>query len=223
MTAKKLIAVPAITLTLTVLGSVFATTTVYADECESNYGGGQTCIINKSFRIEKKVAKAGSDQDCDDISSGDYKDKVTGIHDSKKDICFKIKVTNTGELETDEMKMKDFLPDVLNNDNRDGDLTEEWDNFEPGKTKTFYIRVNVDKGEFDRDDQFEKCAVNKAEIRYKGKFEGSSTATVCYGSESEIKELPKTGSTNLPVLAGLGFGSILLGLVVKKGSKATLA
>ena len=45
---------------LVVSATVFALTLVVKPStafagCESNYGGGETCIYNKSFEIEKKV------------------------------------------------------------------------------------------------------------------------------------------------------------------------
>jgi hypothetical protein len=91
-------------------------------------------------------------------------------------------------------------------------LTEEWDSFEPGETKTFYIKVEVDSAEFEREN-FEKCVVNKAEVRFDGTFEGADTATVCYGV-SEITDLPETGFEE--VLLPLGLGLIAVGYVVKK-------
>ena len=202
-TAKKLILsiVSLGLLSLVGPGNVYAT-----GDCEETYGGGETCIINKSFRIEKKVRKDDGD---------DWEDKVTGVEEDEV-IEFRIRIKNTGELETDDMKMEDFLPDELIRVGGDG-LTEEWDNFEPGETKEFIIKVKIDSDEFDRTN-FDKCVVNKAEVRYKDKFEGSDTATVCYG-QGEISELPETGFDTLTVLTALGLGSMALGIVIRKNAK----
>lgn len=191
---------------------VLSTGVVYAkskDNCESHYGGGKTCLVNKRFKIEKWVKVKGDDS---------WKDKVTDV-DEDDTILFKIKIKNLsddeGDFDFDNMKMKDFLPDELERIGGDG-LTEEWDDFEPGEERTFEIEAEIDEDEFDRDDDFEKCVVNKAEVRWDGEFEGADTATVCYGDE-EPKELPKTGSVPFDAITGVGL--ITAGLVLKKFRK----
>jgi len=173
------------------------------------YASGQygRTVINKSFRIEKSVRVKDRDESFVDKLMLDSEDKDRVLE-------FKIKIKNTGELKTDDMKMEDFLPDELKRVGGDG-LTEYWEDFEPGEIKIFYIDAKVDSEEFDREN-FEKCVVNKSEVRYKGKFEGADTATVCYGVEKkeEITELPETGfvETLLPV----GLGLIAVGYVLKR-------
>jgi uncharacterized repeat protein (TIGR01451 family) len=175
---------------------------VYAD-CEPTYGGGETCVWNKSFRITKDVRIEGDD---------DWEDKVTDVAEDET-VEFRIRIKNVGEIEVDNMKMKDILPDELIKIGGSG-LTEEWDDFEPGETKEFIIKVKVDSEEYDREN-FEKCVVNKAEAFYKDKFEGADTATVCYG-EGEISELPETGAGSFAFLNGLGLGLVSLGTMLKK-------
>ena len=113
------------------------------------------------------------------------------------------------------MKMKDSLPDELKKVGGDG-LTEEWDDFEPGDTESFIIKVKVYDDEFD-EENFDKCVVNKAEVRYDGTFEGSATATVCYGNEG-ITELPETGVSALG-LGFTGFGFIAIGSLIKRSKR----
>ena len=173
---------------------------VYADQ----YGGGE--VKNKSFRIEKEVRIK---------HEGDFEDKLVLDDDEWNEIIeFRIEIKNVGEVETDDMKMEDFLPEEMYRVGGNG-LTEYWEDFEPGETKTFYIDARIDEDEFDRDN-FDTCVVNKAELRYDGDFEGADTATVCYG-DIEITELPETGigTTMLP----LGLGLIAVGALVKKSRK----
>lgn len=194
-------------LILTILALVAVTAVsskkAYAD-CESNYGGGETCTYEKDFSIEKKVRIVGD---------SDWEDKVTGVKVGDT-VEFRIKIKNTGEVESDSMEMKDSLPDELNKTGGSG-LTEEWDNFEPGETKTFTIEAKINSDEFDRTGDFEKCVVNEAKVYQDDKSQGSDTATVCYGS-GEITELPKTGATSTTVLAVLGTALIGLGLFLLK-------
>lgn len=171
--------------------------TVYADE--SNYGG--TEIKNKSFKITKDVRIEGDNS---------WKDKVTDVEEDEV-VEFRIRVENVGEVEVDNMKMEDFLPDEMYRVGGDG-LTEYWDNFAPGDVETFKITAKVNSDEYDRED-FEKCIVNKAEITYKGKFEGADVAVVCYGNV-EVTELPKTGASSTVALAGTGL--IALGTLLKR-------
>jgi len=185
-------------------------TVVYGGEvyagCTSKYGGGETCVYNKRFEIDKDVRVEEKDDD--------WEDKVMDVE--KDDIVeFRIKIKNKSDDELDsfdDMKMEDFLPDEMERVGGSG-LTEYWNDFEPGETKTFYIKAKVNAEEYDRDVDFEKCVVNKAEVEWDGEFEGSDTATVCYGDE-DVTELPETGSNEIVAL--IGFGLIASGILVRK-------
>jgi len=192
----KLIAAVLVASAATVLGS----TTAFAG-CESNYGGGQTCVYNKRFDIEKKVRKEGDDE---------WKDKITNVKKGQI-VEFKVKVKNEGDIETDDMGMRDKLPSEL--EKVSGDLTEYWNDFEPGETKTFYIKAKVKDSEYDREN-FEKCVVNKAEVEYNDDDQGSDTATVCY-TNREVTELPETGGSSV-ALGALGLGLVAAGIALKK-------
>jgi len=178
---------------------------VYAG-CKSTYGNGEICIYNKRFEIDKDVRVEEKDDD--------WEDKVMDVEvDDIVEFRIKIKNKSDDELDSfDNMKMEDFLPDEMERVGGSG-LTEYWDDFEPGDTKTFYIEAKVKSEEYDRDVDFEKCVVNKAEAEWDGEFEGSDTATVCYGDE-DITELPETGSNE--IIALIGFGLIASGVLVRK-------
>jgi hypothetical protein len=205
-TAKNLISLSVAVALFTVFGG---NRTVLADNCESNYGGGETCIYNKRFEIDKDVRIEGDNE---------WKeDKVTDV-DKDEIVEFRIKIKNLSDEDAgsfDDMKMEDFLPDELIREGGSG-LTEYWDDFDPGETKTFTIRAKIDPDEFDRDDNFEKCVVNKAEVRWDGDFEGSDTATVCYGN-GKPTELPKTGAVS--DLAIIGLGMLTAGVFAKLAKK----
>lgn len=173
---------------------------VYAS-CTPNYGGGQTCIFNKNFDIEKKVRKAGDDS---------WGDKVINV--KKGEIVeFRIKIKNDGDLDVDGMKMEDKLPKEMERVGGSG-LTEYWDDFEKGESKTFVIKAKVKDREYEREN-FEKCVVNKAVVEYNGDEEASDTATVCYGSVKPT-ELPKTGGGAFTL--ALGGVLVSLGVLLRK-------
>jgi hypothetical protein len=209
-TAKKLIGLTVALGLFTVFGG---DSKVYAGNCESNYGGGENCVYNKRFEIDKDVRIEGD--------SEWEEDKVTGV--KKGEIVeFRIKIKNLsdeGAGSFDKMKMEDFLPEELIREGGSG-LTEHWDDFEANETKTFVLKVKIDSDEFDRKDNFEKCVVNKAEVRWDGKFEGSDTATVCYGN-GEPTELPKTGAVS--ELAIVGLGLLTAGILVKLAKRIAIA
>ena len=194
---------------------------VYAAHCESTYGGGEDCYYNKRFQIDKDVRRITVHKDGSTETGEWEEDKVTGV--SEKDIVeFRIKIKNLSDEEAgsfDDMKMEDFLPDALIREGGSG-LTEYWDDFEPGETKTFTIKAKIDSDEFDRDDDFEKCVVNKAEVRWDGNYEGSDTVAVCYGNK-EPTELPKTGAVS--ELAIVGIGLLTAGLLLKLSKRLAKA
>lgn len=180
--------------------SLLTVTPVYAS-CQY----GEECTYDGRFKITKEVRVGG------DTS---WKDKVTNVKEG--DIVeFRIIVKNKSNDAADEatdLKTEDFLPSEMVKVGGNG-LTESFGDFHPGATKTFIITAKVNADEYNRDVKFEKCVVNKVELRWKGDFEGSDTATVCYGN-IEPSELPKTGAESTLALAG--FGLLALGLVAKK-------
>jgi len=191
--------------TLTILiaiSMVYSTVPVFAD----TYGGGET---EKSIKIVKEVRLEGDST---------YKDKVfidlTDNNEKTKEIYFRITITNTGDA-LDNLKMEDFLPSEL--DKIAGNLTEEWANLDSGEVKTFIIKASLKASEVKEDKDYEKCVVNKAELRQDGDFMGSDTATVCYGNTP--KELPETGF--LPMSGFAGLGMLSLGKLLKLKTKQT--
>ncbi len=194
-----------ISFAVAVVGFVSMGSVVYADSCDSNYGGGSTC--DKSFKVIKQVRKSGDNS---------WKDKVTGV-DEDEVVEFRITVENTGDVDANDMKIEDFLPKEMERVGGDG-LTEEWDNFSNDNDKVFVIKARVKDSEYDRED-FDKCVVNKVELTQDGDFKGSDTATVCYNNDDEVTELPKTGAeTNvLAVVSGLGLA--IAGFAIKKSRR----
>lgn len=196
-------------------------TNVYAsDNCDENYGGGETCLVNKRFKIEKWVRQEGEhkDESCKEWDEEVTLDLTDG--DDKDDYLeFCIRVTNLsddeGDFDFDDMKLLDKLPSELYRIGGDG-LTEYWDDFDPGESKDFKIKVRIDEDELDKDGEYEKCAVNRALVYWDGEFEGSDTATVCWKNyDKEIKELPKTGAESFAVALG-GATLAALGAFLKK-------
>ncbi|MBP7785934.1 hypothetical protein KA062_01620 [Patescibacteria group bacterium] len=169
----------------------------------SQYGEEEE--YNLRFKIVKEVRIQGDTE---------WKDKVTDVGENDV-VEFRIKIKNKSDDPadaTDDMKMEDFLPEEMNKVGGSG-LDEEWDNFDPKDEKVFIIQAKVDSDEYDSDVEFEKCVVNKAELRWDGEFQGADTATVCYGNV-QPSELPKTGALSTMGLSGLVL--LVSGLISKK-------
>ena len=198
---NKLILALSVTAVVALLGSG-KVGKVYAQDCTPVYGGGETCVEEKEFSVTKDVRIKGN---------SDWKDKVTGVEEEDT-VEFRVKVKNKGNVEVDNMKMTDFLPDEMFRTGGDG-LTEEWDNFKPGDTKEFIIEAKIESAEFDKAN-VDKCVVNKAKATRDGNKVGEDTATVCF-TTVELKELPKTGNSVIELTA-LGLGLVSLGAVIKK-------
>jgi LPXTG-motif cell wall-anchored protein len=184
--------------------------TVFAD----SYGGGDNDI---KFKIEKEVKLDGDSS---------WKDKVyidlTNGSDKNKEILFRVTVKNLSDDDADEfdkMKMKDFLPGELYRVGGDY-LEENWDDFASGEKKEFIIRAKINDDEMKVSDRFEKCVVNKAELKQDDDFKGADTATVCYGN-IPVSELPKTGLMSVSSVAGFAF--LGLGSLIKLGKKKALS
>ena len=178
----------------------------HAEDCEPNYGGGETCDREEDLEVSKQVRKY-KDSLGDDEG---FKDKVTGIKEGDV-VEFKITVKNEGD-DVEDVDVKDSLPEELKKIS--GDTSRHYDELEAGEKKTFRFRAKVLDSEFDREDSFEKCVVNKVTVKQDDDKKASDTATVCYG-DSEIEELPETGSV-AAVSAGLGSVVSALGLYLKK-------
>jgi hypothetical protein len=202
--------------------------TAFAD-CEQNYGGGENCTYTRRLRIHKWVKLDGDntwkDEVVIDLNDGNENDKK---------ILFKVEVTadisdasgvDKSKIEFDDMKMKDKWPSELKflEDQSESDLTEEWDNFKPGETKTFYYAAKIQGSEKNRVGDFQKCVVNKASLYYKNDNQGSADAVVCYKKVTDVlgtstSRSPETGA--LPVSGIVGFSLMSLGTVLRKYKKS---
>ncbi|HXK52589.1 DUF11 domain-containing protein [Candidatus Nomurabacteria bacterium] len=161
---------------------------------------------------EEKEIKIDVDKEVRIKGDDEWLDKVTNV--KKDDVLeFRIRVKNEGKDELDNMKMEDFLPDELKKIGGSG-LTEYWENFKEGKTKTFIIEVKVRDSEFDKEN-VDKCVKNKVEVYYDGDEVGSEDAKVCYVNK-EITELPETGAETNLALTVLGLTSAVAGIRVRR-------
>lgn len=163
-------------------------------------------VVNKSFQIEKKVRKAGSNDS--------FKDKLylENVTVSKSiEVEFQVKVKNTGDYDADEMEYKDDLPEHFTRSGGHG-LTENWDDFDSGEEVKFIIKAKL-SGDTIKPNMSD-CYINTVDLTHKDDFEGSSAATVCV-STGTVTELPSTGPTSNLIMTVLGLSSLTTGMGLK--------
>lgn len=168
-------------------------------------GGGGNKTEYKSLQVTKQVKLDG------DVN---FRDKIyidlTNEDEKGKEIIFKVTVKNRGD-KIDNLKYEDFLPSALNKIS--GDLTQDVGSLNTDETKTYEIKTSLKDDEVNRDIEFEKCVVNKVELRQDGDYEDNDVATVCFGNIKNPTQLPKTGF--MPMTGFAGIGLISLGKFIK--------
>lgn len=171
--------------------------------CVPIYGGGEVCapVKNKSFAIKKDVRKKGFTE---------WQNEITEVKNGHE-VEFRIIVTNTGEIEVDDLKVTDTLPSNLTL--TEGTLSWEIDDFTPREEQTFTFTAKANT-EGMADNQV-KCVVNEVHVKYQEQTEASDTATVCIEKGEvlgeEIKELPPTAVGFYEVIS---FVIMSIGLVI---------
>lgn len=185
---------------------------VFANSCERTYGGGKEC--DRSLKITKEVSK-----DQDKLNKNkDYSDSIIlKSNERNKLVTFRIEVENKGDVDEEDLKVIDKLPEVF--EKVEGALTEEIERIDNGDKITYYITVRVKSSAFDEG----RCVVNEVRLRGDMNDEGgdetidTDTATVCFGRE--ITQLPKTGNEEAVVATLLGFGLIATGFGLRKATE----
>lgn len=174
----------------------------------AQYGGGGG-YDSESLEITKEVKLEGDEN---------FRDKVyvdfKNASEKDKNIIFRITVKNNGDS-IDKLKYEDFLPNSL--DKVSGDLTEEVGSLNNKESRSYEIVASIDEDDKNRDYVFEKCVVNKVELRQDGDYKDNDVATVCYGNVDEPTQLPETGFIPLTGLSGLGL--VTLSSYLKKKIK----
>lgn len=180
---------------------------VSAQTCTPRYGGGEECVYNKRFSLEKKVKRDGE-------SDSKYKDKIGDLEPGDK-VVFRIIAKNTGDFKVDKVEIEDTLPKEFKKIS--GETEWEIEDFKPGEEVEFSFKAKVvDEEELGLNKEI--CVVNTVELFYKDDLENSDTATVCINTPvittiKVEKELPKDGanfSLNLVVVTSLIFTGLLL-------------
>ena len=193
---------------------------------------------NADLKIDKKVYNPSSKNYESNIS------KNGGSHPyifaSSDTVKFEIRISNIGEVEIKDIKVKDYMPSDLDYDDGDGDEKDdnkvEFGSFslKPGEEKEFSFSADIER---DRTDTGIVCTTNVVKVSGKrvdtDQSENSDDkSSFCYeveqaqggmvlGKESP-ESMPITGVPLIPAVLQVtgGIGMALIGVGIKSLAKA---
>ncbi len=172
-----------------------------AVRCETQYGGGETCVTTGELQINKKIFDPDSSQFVDNLNLSSHR---FGAGDQ---VTFQLQITNTGDATFGTVHVVDTLPAHLQFVS--GSLDFDISNLDPGETQTFQIQAKVVSADQFPSDQSLLCEVNRAEATADDE-DDVDTAQLCM--ETKVlgaKILPPTGPVYTPylILASLALGA----------------
>lgn len=226
-----------ITIFTAVIALVMAITTgtsaVYAEECFTQYGGGETCVDEDAeLKVEKKIYNPESE----DYES--HVDRDEHMFEDGDKIYFTIVVTNTGDVKIEDIELVDIMPSILEYAGGDGDdkdnnkvVFDEFD-LEPGEDKEFDFSTKVDFDGIKPEDDY-ICVSNVAEAEGTREDDGEEISNADYSNfcveldgkvlgKEKIKHLPKTGfiDPNALLIGVTSLGLVLVGYGLRKAAKS---
>lgn len=176
---------------------VFAGRTMAAVRCETQYGGGETCVRTGELQMDKEVWDPKEAQYVDNLGITSYR------FSPGEEIIFKLKIKNVGDEKFDKVYVTDTLPSFLNLSS--GDLSFEITDLDPDETVEREIKAKVVS-----DNRFDKetiCDVNTAEVKHDDEHD-KDTAQVCASKKVlGLSVSPNTGADNRElalILLGMG-------------------
>jgi uncharacterized repeat protein (TIGR01451 family) len=204
-------------------------------DCQTLYGGGQTCTTNYSFTVNKMVQVPGK-------GGGGYVNNLS-INDAKyspsQNVNFEVVVTNTGSQVIPTINVTDTFPQFLtfvsgigNYNQSNNTLNFTVSNLNPGQNVTYILTAKTADSNLLPADQGVICMSNQIVGVDNNGVANSSASQFCVqksvlgASQPQVFTAPKivntpaTGPEMLPLLALLpgGLGGLMLR---KKSNKMT--
>lgn len=179
-----------------------------AVRCETQYGGGESCVKTGQLQIDKEVWNPDTEKFVDNLGLSDHK------FSPGDEIVFKLRIKNVGDETFSKVEVRDYLPELIYLTN--GDISFDINDLHAGDVVETEIKTKVvDANQFPNNKSV-VCEVNTAET-WSGDERDKDTAQVCLTTNVlGISIMPKTGPSEIGLLA---FG--LLSLVLT-GLKLTL-
>jgi uncharacterized repeat protein (TIGR01451 family) len=199
----------------------FATSTVRADMCTTQYGGTQECKAS-DLTVNKQVRNPSTGIFVENLTTTD----PTYVGGSE--ISYRLIITNNSGETFNPVHVKDILPSYISGfiagspGTFDYDSENHWVTFDvpnlyAGETRSFDLRFRVaDTANFPAGKSL-FCISNVAEVRSLNRFD-SDSAQACLGEGEVLSTLPVAGFSDLAVI--IPFIGVTLGgvaLLKKKG------
>lgn len=179
-----------------------------AVRCETQYGGGETCVRTGQLQIDKEVWNPDTEKFVDNLGLSDHK-FLPG-----DEIVFKLKIKNVGDETFSKVEVRDYLPELI--DLTNGDIAFDINDLHAGDVREYEIKTKVVDAEKFPNDKTVVCEVNTSEV-WSGDERDKDTAQVCLTTNVlGVTALPKTGPAEIGIMA---FGLLFL---VLTGLKLTL-
>ena len=193
-------------------------------DCQSVYGGGQTCITNFAFTINKlvQVPGKGGGQFVDNLSVNDPK------YSPSQNVNYEIIVTNTGSQTIPTISVTDAFPQFItfvsgvgNYNKNTNTLTFTITHINPGQSLTYVLTAKTADVNTLPSDQGITCVVNQVSAVDSNGNTDSDSSQVCIqkavlAAVAPVKTTPATGPEMLPL--ALLFPGALGGLLLRKKS-----
>ena len=207
---------------LTVLSLALAggVSPVFAD-CQSVYGGGQTCAFNYTINKLVQVPGKGGGQYVDNLSINDPK------YSPSQNVNYQIIVTNTGNNTIPTLTINDVFPQFItfvsgagNYSQSNNTLNFKISNLEAGKSVTYTLTAKTADSNKLPNEQGIVCVINQVSATDQNGQVQSDSSQLCIQKNvlpavapaPKIVATPATGAEMLPLLGLIpgGLGGILL-------------
>jgi len=193
---------------IVIVAALASTRPVFAAvRCETQYGGGETCVRTGELQIDKEVR---------DPDTGNWVDNL-GLTSHRffngDEVVFRLRIKNTGDERFSKVEVSDTLPSHL--ELVSGDLNFEISDLDPGEEEIREIKTRVKNVSEDE----VVCEVNAAEVEANSEHD-RDTSQVCMGKKVlGVTTLPSTGAAETGAMLGFGLISTLAGLVLVKATR----
>lgn len=204
-------------LTIFSLALAGAVSPAFAD-CQSVYGGGQTCAFNYTINKLVQVPGKGGGQYVDNLSINDPK------YSPSQNANYEIVVTNTGNNTIPTLTINDTFPQFVtfvsgvgNYNQNTNTLTFTVTNINPGQSLTYLLTAKTADANTLPNNQGVICVINQVSATDQNGQVQSDSSQLCIqkavlAAVTPIKTTPATGPEMLPLALLLpgGLGGILL-------------
>jgi uncharacterized repeat protein (TIGR01451 family) len=199
---------------LLVLPFLFATPVSAAVRCETQYGGGQTCVKTGAIQINKQVCDPdkGTCSLGSEGLSGRFVDNL-GLNSHKfsvgETVTFRLSVKNVGDATFDWVDVTDTLPSQFKL--VEGNATQRLTNLTAGQTQDLFLKAEVVSTDS------VSCVSNTAKAMTNDNQSDTDMSQVCL--QGAAKALPQSGPEDFYIMPLLSLIAGTSGLYLLRFAK----